>query len=164
MENIEVERKFLVDHSIWKKVKKPRGQLYIQGYLCIDENMTIRVRIAGAFGFITIKGKSVNFSRPEFEYPIPVAEAKEILRLFTKNLIEKTRFKIAYKKYLWEVDEFHGENTGLILAEIELRGENDVFERPNWVGVEVTGNQRYNNSYLYLHPYEAWANKKPGGK
>jgi len=160
MKNIETERKFLVIRNAWKKVNKPLGQAYYQGYLCIDIKKTIRVRLTGTTGFITIKGKAMGNSRPEYEYLIPRLEAKEILQLFTKNLIEKTRYKIQHKKLFWEVDEFHGENAGLILAEIELNEENETFEKPNWVGKEVSGDKRYYNAYLSLHPYLTWAKKK----
>ncbi len=161
MQHIETERKFLVDHDAWKKLEKPPGQVLYQGYLCIDENKTVRVRVAGEHGFITIKGESSGCSRREFEYPISVAEAEEILNLFTKNIIKKTRYRIHYKNLLWEVDEFRDENNGLILAEIELDNENDRFEKPDWIGREVTTDHRYYNSYLCVHPYSSWINKKP---
>jgi len=161
MQHIETERKFLVDHDAWKKLKKPPGQTLYQGYLCADEKKTIRVRVVGEQGFITIKGEPTGCSRREFEYPVPGIEAAEILNLFTKNIIRKTRYRIHYKNLLWEVDEFHDENNGLILAEIELNNENDCFEKPDWIGMEVTTDRRYYNSYLSVHPYSGWINKKP---
>jgi len=161
MKNIETERKFLVYSKGWKSVKKPKGQDYLQGYLCTDIKKTVRVRVIETNGFITIKGKFSGFSRYEFEYPIPVEDAMEILRLYTKNLIEKTRYKIEYKSSLWEVDEFNGENTGLVLAEIELRDENESFETPTWITKEVTNDPRYYNAYLSKHPYIMWTKKKP---
>jgi len=159
MKNIETERKFLVNQPVWKKLKKPSGQVYFQGYLCIDEEKTIRVRVVGDCGFITIKGKSSGFSRTEFEYSIPGAEAEEILHLLTKNVIKKTRYKIQDRAFLWEIDEFHDENNGLILAEIELRDVNEVFEKPDWIGKEVTADPRYYNFYLSMHPYLSWIKK-----
>lgn len=161
MQHIETERKFLVEREAWKKLRKPPGQVLYQGYLCVDDKKTIRVRVAGEHGFITIKGESSGCSRREFEYSISGEEAEEILNLFTKNTIKKTRYRIHYKNLLWEVDEFHDENNGLILAEIELNNENDRFEKPEWIGMEVTTDSRYYNSYLSVHPYTGWNNKTP---
>jgi len=154
MKNLEIERKYLVDHEEWLLTAKPPGISYIQGYLSIDDDKIIRVRVAGDKGFLTIKGKSETFSHPEFEYPIPADEARDLLRLFTTTLVEKVRFRIPAGKLVWEVDEFHGANEGLILAEIELNSEDDLFEKPAWVGDEVTADECYYNAYLSLNPYK----------
>ncbi|MEI7660656.1 MAG: CYTH domain-containing protein [Bacteroidota bacterium] len=157
MKNIETERKFLVDKQKWSELEKPAGTAYIQGYLSIDQDKVVRVRVAGERGFITVKGKSETFSRPEFEYPVPAAEAREMLRLFTKVQVEKTRTRIpAGNGLVWEVDEFHGASEGLIVAEIELENPADLFELPAWAGQEVTMDKRYYNAYLSLHPYSSW--------
>jgi len=156
MKNIEIERKYLVIPDLWENFKKPAGHLYIQGYLCSDEIKTVRVRVANDLGTLTIKGKSFDFSRPEFEYVIPVTEAKEMLRLFAGPQIEKIRYKIPIMKHIWEVDEFLGTNTGLILAEIELGQPEEVFELPEWIGAEVTGDKRYYNAYLVANPFIKW--------
>ncbi len=162
MKNIETERKFLVDKEAWERLQKPKGEAYLQGYLCIDDQKSIRVRVAGDRGILTLKGRSEGFSRSEFEYLIPVDEARELLSLYANGLIEKTRYKVYHGKDLWEVDEFYGNNGGLLLAEIELRGEKEEFEKPEWVAMEVTEDHRYYNSYLSRHPFAFWPNKKPG--
>lgn len=157
MDNVEIERKFLVNKERWSQLDKPAGIPYIQGYLSIDTDKVVRVRVAGDKGFLTIKGKSETFSRPEFEYGIPVSEALEMLRLFTTEQVEKTRTRIAAGNGLvWEVDEFQGANRGLIVAEIELENQDDPFEIPAWVGEEVTMDRRYYNAFLSLHPYTSW--------
>jgi adenylate cyclase len=156
MKNVETERKFLVDKEKWSQLEKPAGISYIQGYLSIDEHKVVRVRVAGEKGFLTIKGRSETISRPEFEYPIPAAEAREMLRLFTSVQVEKIRTRIAAGDHVWEVDEFLGENEGLVVAEIELETADDLFEKPSWVGAEVTDDKRYYNAYLSLHPYKNW--------
>ncbi|MCX6304253.1 MAG: CYTH domain-containing protein [Bacteroidetes bacterium] len=156
MNNVETERKFLVDKEKWALLNKPAGTAYIQGYLSIDEEKVVRVRVAGDKGFLTIKGKSDTLSHPEYEYAIPVEDAGNLLRLFTSSRIEKTRTRIPAGNYVWEVDEFHGENEGLLMAEIELEKPEDIFEKPDWLGTEVTGDKRYYNSYLSLKPFGAW--------
>ena len=121
MKHLEIERKFLVDKEKWSLTTKPDGISYIQGYLSIDEDKVVRVRVAGDRGFLTIKGKSETFSRPEFEYAIPLDDARELIFQYTTTRIEKTRTKIPAGNHVWEVDEFHGENEGLLMAEIEPR-------------------------------------------
>ncbi len=162
MKNIETERKFLVNRGAWERLQKPEGEAYVQGYLCIDDQKSIRVRIAGNRGILTIKGRTEGFSRSEFEYLIPVDEARELLSLLANGLIEKTRYRVYHGKELWEIDEFHGSNDGLLLAEIELQGKDDVFDKPDWATVEVTEDPRYYNSYLSKNPFSLWQNKKPG--
>lgn len=152
----EIERKFLVTGSDWKKdawAVKCR-----QGYVCLNEEATVRVRIKGDRGYLTIKGKSVGISRNEYEYEIPVQDAVEMLEdLCEKPLIEKLRYTIRYKGFVWEVDEFAGENAGLVIAEIELADEAEEFIRPDWVGQEVSGDHRYYNVSLSLHPWSSWS-------
>ncbi|MEJ1930734.1 CYTH domain-containing protein [Nostoc sp. NIES-2111] len=150
----EIERKFLVNGDSWRQLGE--GSLYRQGYIA-SQGATVRVRIAGNQGYLTIKGPTVNFSRSEFEYPIPLADAEEMLdTLCDRPLIEKTRYKIECSGLVWEVDEFAGANQGLIIAEVELTDEAQQVEIPDWVGTEVTGDARYYNSYLVKHPFAEW--------
>jgi len=153
---LEIERKFLVDHEKWKKHKKREGTHYRQGYLLDQANSTIRVRSAGKKGFITIKGSTSGISRKEFEYSIPVKEAIELIDGFAKSEVEKIRYRIRYKGKLWEVDEFLGDNDGLIMAEIELQSEDEAFEKPTWITREVSDDKRYYNSYLSKKPFKTW--------
>jgi len=152
----ETERKFLVDHEKWRKLKKPAGVHYRQGYLADGKKLTLRIRIAGTQGFITIKGESTGISRSEFEYKIPVKDAIELLARFALSELEKTRYRITYGGKLWEIDEFVNENEGLIMAEIELEREDEAFEKPGWIGDEVSDDMRYYNSYLAKHPFKSW--------
>ena len=161
MNHLEIERKFLVDRDLWSLLTKPAGTSYLQGYLSIDEDKVVRIRAAGEKGFLTIKGKSDTFSHSEFEYEIPVTEAAELIRQFATSRVEKVRIKIPTGKYVWEVDEFHGDNEGLLMAEIELENPEDVFEKPAWLGREVTGDKRYYNAHLSLHPFRTWHEKTP---
>lgn len=158
MKNLEIERKFLVDKERWALMVKPQGVLYLQGYLSIDKDKVIRVRIAGKNGFITIKGNSNTIVHTEYEFAIPAEDAQELLVLYTRGRIEKIRYRIPVGNYIFEVDEFLGMNEGLLLAEIELRGPEDVFEKPEWLGKEVTGDERYYNVYLSKKPYIGWKN------
>src|SRR6187551_644122 len=150
---VEIERKFLVQGDSWRAAP---AVFYSQGYLNRDKTRTVRVRIAGEQAFLTIKGVSVGASRAEFEYPIPLWDARELLALCEQPLIEKNRRKILYQGFVWEVDEFLGENLGLVVAEIELPTEDSVFARPDWVGEEVTGEARYFNSNLSSTPFTRW--------
>lgn len=156
MKNLEIERKFLVEAKEWSSLIKPEGIRYIQGYLCIDSRKVIRIRVAADTGYLTIKGKSTNFSRPEFEYIIPAAEANEMIFKFTDQIVEKVRFRIPIGAFVFEIDEFIGLNAGLVLAEIELMSPDDEFDHPAWLGQEVTQDPRYYNSYLSKHPYSTW--------
>lgn len=153
---LEIGRKYLVDHQKWQQIDKPKGQLYRQGYLLTDPNKTIRVRQTTEKGFLTIKGLSIGASRPEYEYEIPFDEAKELLDNFSISELSKIRYKIIFEKKVWEVDEFLGENIGLIVAEIELKSEDEEFGIPEWVAKEVTGQEKYYNSNLTLRPYKDW--------
>lgn len=156
MKNLEIERKFLVNKEIWDSVVKSPGIRYCQGYLAIDAEKIIRVRVAGDRGFLTIKGKSDSFSHPEFEYSIPYEEALELIHNFTPVQVEKIRYRIPYGSHVFEVDEFYGRNEGLMIAEIELNDPMEVFEKPDWLSDEVTGDARYYNAYLSLHPFDEW--------
>lgn len=152
---IEIEKKFLLTGNGWKKLAK--GTAYRQGYLNSQKERTVRVRIIDSAGFLTIKGASVGATRMEFEYDIPLDDAKTLLNeLCEKPIIEKNRYKIEFAGFIWEVDEFFGENEGLVVAEIELESEDQEFEKPEWVGEEVTGDQRYYNSNLIKEPYSRW--------
>lgn len=151
----EIERKFLVNGDAWRSLAV--GTLYRQGYIATNPERTVRVRVVENTGFLTIKGLSIGISRPEFEYIIPIEDAEQMLQnLCDRPLIEKTRSKIKVGDLLWEVDEFEGENKGLILAEVELTDENQAVELPNWIGKEVSGDPRYSNSYLAKHPFSHW--------
>ena len=156
MKNLETERKFLVRRDLWEKTPRQGGVDYRQGYLAIDEDKAVRVRIGGGKGYLTIKGKSETITRPEFEYQIPEDDASALIIRYTRGIIEKTRYKAEYHGYVWEVDEFHGLNEGLIMAEIELEGPDCRFDIPEWVGEEVTGDYRYYNSFLSENPFTEW--------
>ena len=150
----EIERKFLVIPDKWPKTE---GILYRQGYLSRNPERVVRVRCLGKSAFLTIKGKVENYSRLEFEYEIPAADADILLGLCEKPIIEKTRYKLNHEGHLWEIDEFHGANSGLVLAEIELLDEKETFINPVWLGKEVTEDMRYYNSNLIANPYSKWA-------
>lgn len=153
---IEIERKFLVKEKKWQELKKPIGENFRQGYLLTDPHKTIRVRQTADKGFLTIKGISVGATRSEFEYEIPVNEAKELLNQFAVSELSKIRYRILFADKLWEVDVFFGDNDGLIVAEIELQSEDEKFVLPDWVDREVTDEQQYFNSNLTLHPFKDW--------
>jgi CYTH domain-containing protein len=151
---VEIERKFLVTGSAWRDVP---GTRFSQGYLNRDKARTVRVRLAGAQAFLTIKGLSHGASRAEFEYEIPLADGELLLALCEAPLIEKIRRVVVHDGSTWEVDEFLGENAGLVVAEIELPSEDHAFTLPPWVGEEVTHDARYFNSSLSSHPFGRWA-------
>lgn len=152
----EIERKFLVQGEF--KSQAFQAERIIQGYLSSQPERTVRVRIRGDRGFLTIKGKSSEngVSRYEWEKEIPLAEALELMSLTEPGRIDKTRYLVRKGEHIFEVDEFYGENEGLILAEIELKDENEVFEKPEWLGTEVTGDLRYYNAMLTGHPFTTW--------
>jgi adenylate cyclase len=151
----EIERKFLVTDNAWRALAS--GVKYRQGYLNSTEERTVRVRTIDDKGFLTIKGITTGASRAEYEYEIPAADADAMLNdLCEKPLIEKSRYKIDFGGFVWEVDEFFGENQGLILAEVELAREDQKFEIPDWIGEEVTGDPRYFNANLIRDPYLKW--------
>lgn len=151
----EIERKFLVSGELWRETAE--GTRYRQGFLSTEPERTVRVRVAGPRGSITVKGKNIGARRAEFEYEIPVADAERMLDTLCKRpLIEKVRYVLAVGVHTWEIDVFEGDNAGLVVAEIELRREDEAFERPEWVGDEVTDDPRYFNSNLVANPYRAW--------
>jgi adenylate cyclase len=152
---MEIERKFLVVGDQWRSLAS--GTVYRQGYLLSNEQLTVRVRMAGDLGYLTIKGSSDGISRAEFEYAIPATDATELLdTLCERPLIEKTRYRIPYQGLVWEVDEFAGANQGLIVAEVELIEPNQPILVPEWIGAEVSDNPRYFNACLAKHPYCEW--------
>ena len=152
---VEIERKFLLSGDGWRQLGEP--VLLRQGYLCSDPERTVRVRIEGETGALTIKSKGSGVRRGEWEYPIPLPEAQELLdTLCERPLVEKYRRRIEHAGFTWEVDEFLGENAGLVVAEIELPSEDTVFDRPDWIGQEVSGDKRYYNSSLIRFPYSQW--------
>jgi adenylate cyclase len=154
---IEIERKYLVNSLAFKEEAFAKNDI-AQGYLNSNPERTVRIRIKGAEGFITIKGigNKSGASRLEWEKEIPVEEAKALLKLCEKGVIEKTRYEVKSGNHIIEIDEFHGENQGLIMAEIELQNENETIEKPTWLGTEVTGDKRYYNSYLSSNPFKIW--------
>jgi adenylate cyclase len=152
----EIERKFLIDLEKWGKIEKPPGHHYRQGYLLTDPQKTIRVRLTDDSAFLTIKGISVGATRLEYEYEVPAADAKELLDNFSTSELSKVRYKIGFGNKIWEVDEFLGDNVGLFVAEIELRDESETFDLPDWVGKEVTGEEKYYNANLTINPYKNW--------
>ena len=152
---VEIERKFLLVGDAWRKLGEP--VLLRQGYLSSHPDRTVRVRIEGDQGTMTIKGRSVGASRGEWEYPIPLLDANELLdRLCEQPIIEKYLRRIPVGGHVWEVDEFLGANQGLVVAEIELDSEGQQFDKPEWIGAEVTDDPRYFNSSLIRNPYSTW--------
>lgn len=149
----EIERKFLVSGEF--RQDSPESYRIMQGYICSDPDRTVRVRVRGDKGFLTIKGRGSEdgLSRYEWEKEIPVTEAAELMALCGSGVIDKTRYLVPFGKHTYEVDVFHGANEGLVLAEIELSDEQEAFEKPSWLGEEVTGDVRYYNSMLSLHPF-----------
>lgn len=152
----EIERKFLVTGDGWRELAV--ATVYRQGYLGLEQGRTVRVRIAGEEAFLTIKGQASGISRMEFEYPIPLEDARIMLtELCEQPIIEKKRSRINYQGFVWEVDEFFGENEGLLVAEIELAAEGQAFAKPSWVGEEVSDDRRYANASLVKNPFCRWA-------
>ena len=150
----EIERKFIVDPA--KLPDNLSGIDYQQGYISINDSGVTRIRIINDKAVLTIKSKTVEISRDEFEYDIPYEDALRLINLSQGEVIHKTRSVIEYENKTWEVDEFHGKNKGLWLAEIELTDEKEDFIKPNWVMEEVSKDKKYYNSYLCLHPYSIW--------
>lgn len=156
---LEIERKFLLVSEEWRRAVI-RQLPYTQGYLATTAPKTasIRIRMAGEQGYLTIKGATTGIQRQEYEYPIPLTDAQSLLAtLCLPQRIEKIRYWVPYQGHTWEIDEFQGANTGLILAEIELSSPDEEFVRPPWLGMEVSLDNRYYNAYLAQHPYPGWA-------
>jgi len=157
----ETERKFLVKRQFFHPISQ--GVRYLQGYLSTVPERVVRVRVVGDRGYLTIKGLTVAASRLEYEYTIPAGEAEEMLKLLClRPILEKIRYREEADGRIWEVDEFLGENQGLIVAEIELRDASQAITLPAWIGTEVTGDPRYFNSALVEKPFKSW--NEPGGK
>ncbi|GAA6767847.1 CYTH domain-containing protein [Flavobacterium sp. CGRL1] len=154
---LEIERKFLVKSNDFKEQAFAKNNI-AQGYLSSVPERTVRVRIKGEKAYLTIKGigHQGGMSRFEWENQIPLDEAAELLKLCEKGKIEKTRYEIKSGNHIYEVDEFYGENEGLIMAEIELQSETENFEKPDWLGEEVTNDERYYNAYLSKNPFKNW--------
>lgn len=151
---IEIERKFLVSGDAWRELATP--VYFCQGYLNSDKQRTVRVRVAGDAAWLTIKGLSSGATRAEFEYPITLSDANQMLPLCEQPLIEKNRSRIPVGDLVWEVDEFLGANEGLIVAEVELEAEDQAIDLPAWIAEEVTGDQKYFNSSLVAKPFSEW--------
>lgn len=151
---VEIERKFLVNGDAWRASVTTHP--IAQGYLNHDPARTVRVRRDGAHAFITIKGMTHGATRSEFEYAIPRADADALLALCAGSVVEKLRHVVPFAGLRWEIDEFLGDNAGLIVAEVELASEDQAFARPAWLGAEVTHDPRYFNSNLALHPWRMW--------
>lgn len=154
---IEIERKFLVTSDAFKKESFAQNRI-AQGYLSSNPERTVRVRVKGNKGYLTIKGASneSGMSRFEWEKEIPVTEAEKLLLLCERGIIDKTRFEVKVSNHVFEIDEFYGGNQGLIIAEIELSTENESFVKPVWLGEEVTADSRYYNAYLSKNPFKNW--------
>ncbi|MFS4445880.1 CYTH domain-containing protein [Maribacter sp. 2307UL18-2] len=154
---IEIERKFLIKSDAYKQEAVSKERI-VQGFLNTHEERTVRIRITGDFGYLTIKGKSnaSGTSRFEWEKELLVADAKALLELCEKGIIDKTRYRVPKGQHIFEIDEFHGENDGLVIGEIELTEEVEHFEHPDWLGDEVTGDVKYYNSKLSKNPFKTW--------
>ena len=160
----EIERKFLVRDEAWR-ADAVSTQRIRQGYLTADPDRSVRIRLSGEQAWLTIKGRGrgAGAARPEYEYAIPAAEATELLdRLCLRPQIDKTRHRVPHAGRVFEVDVFHGENEGLVLCEIELESEEATVIRPPWLGREVTGDARYFNAQLAVHPFRSWPERGPG--
>jgi len=153
---IEIERKFLVADERWRE-QADAGQRLAQGYLIGASHASVRVRIEGERANLNIKSATLGIQRQEYEYPIPLTDAREILdTLCEKPIIEKTRYHVEHAGHTWEIDVFDGDNAGLVVAEIELNHESESFESPDWLGEEVSDDVRYYNVSLVKHPYKEW--------
>ncbi len=158
---IEIERKFLLKSDGWR-VQADNGVVMRQGYLSaisltIEQKSSVRIRLAGGRASLNIKGATLGVTRQEYEYPIPLNDAHELLDTLADGpLIEKTRYHVKYEAHTWEIDVFAGDNEGLVVAEIELASEDEAFAKPSWLGEEVSADARYYNVCLVKHPYKNW--------
>lgn len=155
--HIEIERRFLLADNSWRTAAST-PQVLRQGYLSVEKQRTIRIRIIGDNAWLTIKGYISDISRSEFEYPIPLADATALMALCPFTL-EKHRYTLTYQNHTFEIDEYFGSNAPLIVAEIELPSEDTSFPRPSWLGEEITSDGRFTNAYLSRHPYSEWNNR-----
>ena len=151
---VEIERRFVVIGDAWRGLAP--GVQYRQGYLSVEKERTVRVRVVGDQAWLTLKSNISNVSRHEFEYPVPLADAQTIMAAMCPMVVDKLRPRIEHGGFVWEVDEFFGDNAGLVLAEIELPDESTRFDKPAWIGEEVTEDGRYTNAYLSKNPYSRW--------
>jgi CYTH domain-containing protein len=154
---MEIERKYLVNKILWQELRQPVNASFVQqAYLSTDPKCSVRIRITDSKALITIKGETTGISREEFEYSVPLNDGLEIMRLAGKPVIVKSRYVIHHDGYKWEVDEFHGDNEGLILAEVELKADSENPEWPEWIDKEVSGDPRYFNLQLAINPINEW--------
>ena len=157
MSGLEIERKFLVTDDSYKRLAYDSSRIR-QGYICSRHGRTVRVRIRDSRGYLTIKGPSANggLSRYEFEKEITIDDAEQLMRLCEPGIIDKTRYLVKSGRHTFEVDEFYGENAGLVMAEVELGSETESYEKPDFIGKEVSGDSRYYNSHLRVNPFSVW--------
>ena len=157
MSGLEIERKFLVRNNDYKRLATSSSRI-CQGYICSSRGRTVRVRIRDGRGYLTIKGPSDigGLARYEFEKEISLDEAQHLMDICEPGKIDKTRYLVPCGKHTFEVDEFYGENEGLVMAEVELESENEAYEKPDFIGIEVTGDRRYYNSCLLKNPFTSW--------
>lgn len=153
---MEIERKFIVDSTKWNSLPKPKGIRIAQGYLSTSPEKTVRVRVKDDKAFLTVKGEVKGISREEIEFEIPTDKAYELLQKFCGAVIQKTRYIVEHDGKKWEVDVFENDNSGLIIAELELNSEDESFSKPDWATHEVTGDKRYYNSYISENPFKIW--------
>lgn len=154
----EIERKYLIQFKAWQQAKKNAEYTHIsQGYLSLNPERTVRIRITKASALLTIKGITKGVSRSEFEYQIPLNDGLALLKICQGSIIKKRRYLLPYDNLIWEVDEFEGDNTGLIIAEVELESEDQIFTLPSWIKEEVSDDNRYYNANLVQHPFKDWS-------
>lgn len=151
----EIERKFLIDISGIESIGS--GSRIKQGYISTTDNTAVRIRVSGAVAYLTLKGENQGATRPEFEYEIPIEDANEIIKeLCSGPVIDKTRYLVEHGSHTWEIDVFHGDNDGLVIAEVELESETEKVDLPKWVINEVTGEVKYYNTSLLDNPFNKW--------
>ena len=155
MSGIEIERRFLLKNDVWKAVAGAPC-LMSQGYLSVEKERIIRLRIIGNRAWLTLKGYISDVSRSEFEYEIPVADAQTMMDTMCPFRLEKHRYEVNYQGFVFEIDEYFGDNAPLIVAELELPAEDTPFPHPDWLGEEITSDGRFTNAYLSKHPYSQW--------
>lgn len=154
---MEIERKYLVNKILWQNLRDPVSACFIQqAYLSVDPKCSVRIRIKDSKALITIKGETMGMSREEFEYTVPLNDGLEIMRMAGTPVITKHRYQMQQDGFTWEIDEFYGDNEGLIIAEVELENENQDPEWPEWIDREVTGDPRYFNIQLAINPINHW--------